>query len=177
METQTIQEKEITLADHQAKAIDSQKRFIALIGGTGGGKTFTGPMWLYQEIEKHPDDHFLVIAPTYKMLIRATVPTMIEIFRGTHAEGEYKASIGQYVLPTGGTIWFGSADRPETLEGGQYRAAWLDEAGQMKRQVWIVIQARLGLKQGRAFITTTPYAVNWLYTEFYKKWLAGDTSD
>lgn len=175
MQTQTEQTKNIELFPHQAKAISSHKRFIALIGGTGGGKTYTGPMWLYQEISKFPKEQFFIIAPTYKMLIRATAPTLVEIFRGTQAEGEYKPSLGQYILPTGGVIWFGSADRPETLEAGQYKAAWLDEAGQMKYQVWVVIQARLGQKLGRALLTTTPYAMNWLYLEFYKRFIANDS--
>lgn len=108
------------------------------------------------------------------MLVRATVPMLIEAFRGTLAEGEYKQSKNQYLLPDGGVIWIGSADRPETLEGGQIRAAWLDEAGQMKYQAWVVIQARLGLKMGRVLLTTTPYAMNWLYTEFYKRYMEND---
>lgn len=136
--------------------------------------TYTGPMWMYQELEKYPTDEFLVIAPTYKMLTRATVPTMVEIFRDTTAEGILKQSHGVYITPQGGKIWLGSADRPESLEAGQYRGAWMDEAGQMKYQAWYVVQARLGVKQGRALMTTTPYAVNWLYYEVYKRWLDGD---
>ena len=175
MQTQTQERaKEIRLFPHQAKALRGTKRFTALIGGTGGGKTFTGPVWLYQEISRYPGDQFFVIAPTYKMLTRATVPMLIETFRGTQAEGEYKLSLGQYILPSGGIIWFGSADNPETLEAGQYKAAWLDEAGQMKYQVWVVIQARLGQKLGKALLTTTPYAMNWLYSEFYKRYKEND---
>lgn len=166
--------KEITLHKYQTKALVSKSRFIALIAGTGGGKTFTGPVWLIREIKRHPKGNFLVVAPTYKMLTRATIPTLVECFRGTVLEGEYKPSLGQYLLPCGGIIWFASADRPETMEGGQYVAAWLDEAGQMKLGAWIVIQARLGQKMGRCLITTTPYAINWLYHEFYKRWQSGD---
>lgn len=172
--TQRIEAKEITLHYYQTKALRSMARFIALIAGTGGGKTFFGPIWLYKEVSEYPTDQYFVIAPTYKMLMRATVPMLIELFRGTDAEGEFNQSKGLYLLPQGGLIWFGSADRPETLEAGQYRAAWLDEAGQMKYMVWVVIQARLGLKQGRALITTTPYAMNWLYKEFYKRWVDDD---
>jgi len=166
--------KEIKLHPYQSKAIRSTKRFVALIAGTGGGKTFFGPWWLAVEIKKYPRDQFFVVAPTYKMLSRATAPELINAYKGTDLEGKYKESKGQYLLPTGGVIWFGSADRPETLEAGQYRAAWLDEAGQMKFQTWVVIQARLGKKMGRCLLTTTPYALNWLYREFYKRWQEGD---
>lgn len=166
--------KGYTLHYYQGKACQSESRFVALIAGTGGGKTYTGPFWMYERINENPKDNFWIIAPTYRMLIRATIPTLTDIFRGTVYQGELLLSQGQYRLPTGGTIWLGSADRPESLEGGQARAAWLDEAGQMKKQVWVVIQARLGMHQGRCLITTTPYAVNWLYHDFYKRWLEGD---
>lgn len=174
LQRQLSESKQIRLHRYQSMALQLQNRFVALIAGTGGGKTYAGPMWLYREIDKHPKDNFWVVAPTYRMLSRATVPTLVEIFRGTTYQGELLLSQGQYRLPTGGMIWLGSADRPEGLEGGQARAAWLDEAGQMKRHVWIVMQARLGMLQGRVFITTTPYAVNWLYSDFYKLWVDGD---
>lgn len=177
MELMTItgsKPKAITCHYYQTKALESKARFVALIAGTGGGKTYTGPMWLYRELEKYPTEEFLVIAPTYKMLTRATVPTMIDIFRDTPAQGLLKQSAGVYITPQGAKIWLGSADRPESLEAGQYRGAWIDEAGQIKFQAWYVVQARLGVKEGRALITTTPYAVNWLYYEFYKRWLGGD---
>lgn len=166
--------KRVSLHQHQQTALKSDKRFIGIIAGTGGGKTFFGPIWLSKEIAKYPGDQFFVIAPTYKMLTRATVPMLIGCYRGTTLEGEYKETKGQYILPDGGIIWFGSADRPETLESGQYRAVWIDEAGQMKFQVWIVMQARLGVKMGRCLITTTPYSLNWLKTEFYDRWKGGD---
>lgn len=166
--------KELRLHHHQSLAMESTSRFVLLLAGTGGGKTWFGGPWLANEISKYPGEQWFIVAPTYKMLMRATVPTFTECFNGTTLEGELKQSLGKYVLPDGGTIWLGSADRPETLEAGQYRGAWLDEAGQMKFQTWVVIQARLGQKQGRCLLTTTPYAVNWLYHEFYKRWMAGD---
>jgi len=174
MQTQRARYKEIHLYAHQAAALGSRSRFIGLIGGTGGGKTFTGPWWLFSEIEKYPRDEFIVVAPTYKLLTRTTVPTLRDAYRSTDLEGEYKPSYNVYLLPTGGKIWFGTADRPESLEAGQYRAAWLDEAGQMKYMAWVAIQARLGMKEGRALLTTTPYGLNWLYHEFYLHWKKGD---
>ena len=155
-------------------ALLSHKRFVGLIGGTGGGKTFFGPVWLSCEIAEAPQDEYLVVAPTYKLLTRATLPALQDTFRGTHLQGELLVSKGLYVLPQGGKVWLGTADRPESLEGGQYRAAWLDEAGQMKYMSWVAIQARLGLKRGRCLITTTPYGMNWLYKHFYQLWRKGN---
>lgn len=165
---------EVTLHEHQGRALRSTKRFVAMIAGTGGGKTFFGPIWLAQEIQKYPKESFLVIAPTYKMLSRATIPMLQACFRGVQGlQGELKESKGLYALPGGGIIYFGSADRPETLEGVHVKACWMDEAGQMKYMAWIVTQARVGRKLGRVLITTTPYAINWLYYDFYKIWEEG----
>lgn len=166
--------KTIELFPHQEKAFLSRKRYIGLIGGTGGGKTFFGPVWLSCEIAEAPQDEYIVVAPTYKLMTRATLPALQETFRGTHLQGELLASKGLYVLPQGGKVWLGTADRPESLEGGQYRAAWGDEAGQYKYMSWVAIQARLGLKRGRCLLTTTPYGMNWLYKHFYQLWRKGN---
>lgn len=166
--------KTIELHPGQSAAIVSKARFIAVIAGSGGGKTFTGPYWLYKEIASHPGENWMVIAPTYKILSRATTPALVDAFRGTDAEGKHLESKFQYLLPDGGIIYLCTAEKPQYLEGGQISGAWLDEAGQMKRWAWIVIQARLAVKQGRALITTTPYGQNWLYREFYQRWKNGD---
>jgi PBSX family phage terminase large subunit len=100
------------------------------------------------------------------------VPTLVDTFRNTQFQGEAKQD--WYDLPGGGKIWFCSADRPESLEGGQYKAAWIDEGGQISDKAWVAIQARLGRHQGRCLITTTPYTRNWLYSDFYQRYLQND---
>ncbi len=162
------------LHDAQTDIIESNRRFIAGIAGTGGGKTAIGPVWLMDRIAEHPRGMWLVIAPTYPIMARATAPTLVTAFADTKLEGWYIPSRNQYRLPDGGKIWFVSADRPQGLEGGQFNGVWIDEAGQISYDAWVAIQARVGQKQGRALLTTTPYGLNWLYKKFYKPFLAGD---
>lgn len=166
--------KKITLHKYQSMAFESKARFVCLSAGTGGGKTFMGPPWLCNEISKHPGDTWLILAPTYKILSRATMPTWIEFVRGTQYEGEYIEGRNVYNLPDGGTIFCMSTDNWKGIEGGQYQGAWLDEAGQMSHMAWIAVQARLGLKQGRCLFTTTPYANNWLNSEVVIRAKSGD---
>ncbi len=166
--------KRITLHDGQTAIFKADARFKALIAGTGGGKTFIGPYWLAKQIQRNPQGLFGVGAPTYKMLNRVTAPELVKAFKGTTMEGEYKPSIGEYQLPTGGVIYLFSTDNPDHVEGGQYDAIWLDEAGQMKRWIWIVVQARLGFKQGDLLLTTTPYGLNWLHTDIFVPARRGD---
>jgi hypothetical protein len=125
----------------------------------------------------HSKEDYLVVAPTYGLLQRVTFPTfmgfMESVLPGISAN--YKAMERTLTLPTGGHVFFGSADRPITLEGVHVRAIWLDEAGQMKREAWEVCQRRIGHKRGRILITTTPYNMGWLKLEVYDRYKAGDT--
>jgi len=163
----------------QMDVYNSNTRFTAAIAGTGGGKTVLGPIWIIkkiQEIRKFSAKPILgmVVAPTYKVLQRATVPCLIDTFKGTALEGIYKEARNLYVLPDGGRIWCQGADNPGGLEGGQFDFVWLDEGGQVKYTVWIALQGRTGAKQAPILITTTPYGKNWLFTEFFQKWKLGD---
>lgn len=166
---------EVELHDYQAKAFESEARFIGLIAGTGGGKTFFGPIWLLREVRNYPTDSFFVIAPTFPLFNRTTLPEFRRRFDYEPGiRGEYKEQKKEYRLGSGGVVYFGSADRPDSLEGGQVRACWTDEAGQIKLASWEAIQRRLGVKMGRCLLTTTPYSLNWLKTEFYDRWKKGD---
>lgn len=167
--------KDVKLHSGQTPLFLTDARFCALIAGTGGGKTWVGPWWLMREILKYPGKELFGIgAPTHRILTRITIPALIEAFEGTDLQGVWKRTSSEYQLPTGGVIYLCSTDNPDHIEGGQYRAWWLDEAGQMRRWTWTVIQARLGYYMGRCLMTTTPYSLNWLYSEVYKLAQAGD---
>lgn len=167
-------EKHFPLHLGQQDVLCNQRRFKAAIAGTGGGKTAIGPIWMMQQIERVPGGMWLVVAPTYKIMARATAPMLVKTFAGTYYEGVFTESRGLYKLPDGGIIWLLSADNPGGLEGGQFDGAWIDEGGQLKLDSWVAIQGRLGQKESPALITTTPYKMNWLYHDFYKRYLQGD---
>lgn len=177
----------------QVEILGANNRFIAAIAGTGGGKTVLGPIWCSKHIQRvqKTGKRFLgmIVAPTYKVLARATVPTLIDTFRNTSLEGVYKEQKNLYDIPDkkvidvetgeetvipGGLIWCQGADNPGGLEGGQFDFIWADEGGQLKLMVWVAIQGRTGHKQSPILITTTPYTKNWLFSQFYKAHLNGD---
>jgi len=164
---------QIQLHPGQSRVWKSDARFVAMLAGTGGGKSWFGPVWLYREMRKYPKDGFLAVSPTYPMFQRIILPRTKE-FLDTVTGGEYRAGERTYYLPTGGKVFFGSADNPFSLEGVHVRAAWLDEAGQMRREAWDVALRRIGFHKGRALLTTTLYNLGWLKTEIYDRWKAGD---
>lgn len=165
---------EVKLHKYQMAVIQSTKRFVAFLGGTGSGKTYVEGIFLAQEIQKFPKDYFFVIAPTSKILQRAALPALINHYKGTYLEGEYKESKMQYLLPTGGVIYFGSADNPDSLDGPHVRSLVMDEASLMHRMAWTVSQARVGKNLGRILIASTPRNFGWLYRDVYKRYLDGD---
>ncbi|GAH78737.1 unnamed protein product, partial [marine sediment metagenome] len=87
---------------------------------------------------------------------------------------DYKKQDAVLFLGTGGKIYLRSTENPLSLEGIQARAGWADEAGQMKKWAWIVMQARVGFRRGRLLFTTTPYSMNWLYKDIVKPFEEGD---
>lgn len=161
--------------EYQSKILQSDARFVAAVAGWAAGKSLTIPYWLYNEIyEDDGEGPYLVAAPTHKILTRATVPEIVKAFKGTDLEGTYKEQKKQYVLPTGGIVYCCSTDKPNLLEGRQFKCAALDEAGQMSRKVWEVLQGRLAFYQGRCLLVSSPYAVNWFYHEVYSQWEEGN---
>ena len=115
----------------------------------------------------------MVVAPTYGLLQRVTLPAALRVLK-LFVGGDYRAIERTFYLRTGGHVYFGSADKPLSLEGVHVYAAWLDEAGQMKREAWDVALRRAGLYEAPVLLTTTPYNLGWLKLEVYDKWAEGD---
>jgi len=164
----------IDLHPGQTRAMLSEARFVAMICGTGGGKTWFGPYWAMNEIAKRPGGRAMIVSPTFDMLSRESRAEWLKAVTNTDFEGNMKLSENHYITPDGTDIFFRSADKPNSLEGGQFDWVWLDEAGQYKVGAWIAIQARVGMKLGRVLFTTTPYAQNWLKKEVEDRWKKGD---
>jgi hypothetical protein len=138
---------------------------------------------MYREIESHQDDpldaqEYLVFAPTYKILKRATLPRYLRFFH-TLKLGEFKRADLVYILRNGAKVFFASCDNPESIEGVHARAAHGDEIGQdsVSLTVWETVQRRLGLYEGRFLGTTTPYNLGWLKKAVVDLWRAGRLPD
>ncbi len=165
-----------TLHKHQDKVIGSTRRFILALSGVQGGKTVCGAIWLltqiYEAYKKGERGDWLIAAPTEKILQQSTLVKFKDFIPSDW--GVWREQKKCFELSWGDRIFVRSTENPEHLEGMTIKGAWLDEAGQMKSQVWIYIQARVAIHQGRVLMTTTPYAMNWLYREIMKRARDGD---
>jgi phage terminase large subunit len=154
----------------QWEAWTARERFVAVIAGSGGGKTSMGAAWMLREMAERPGE-YLAISPTYPMLTRVLTPALMEIasqYGAQHHKAESRITLRDSVL------YLVSADSPERAEGVHASGAWLDEAGQMSGLMWEVIRRRVAHHRGRVLLTTTPYALNWLKFEVFDRWQAGD---
>lgn len=172
----------------QRRAWRSDKRVVAIISGTQGGKTSFGPLWLHREIQKRGPGDYMVIAPTYKLMRLKAMPEFRRHFEQRLQLGEYHAGESTFNVTADGDeklfgqrqeertrVMFGHATDPESLEAATAKAIWADEAGQNKFKLgsYEALMRRLALHRGRMLITTTPYNFGWLKTKIYDPWRAG----
>lgn len=161
---------------HQKKALNLKNRFILVIAGIQGGKSEVGAKWIRREIIKHWNDEgdYLVAAPTYKILSQSTLPKFLDEMK-IFKRGKFSKQDMVYKLKNGKNVFLRSTEDPSTLEAMTLRSAWLDETGNMKKQVWINIQGRTAVVQGRVMMTTTPYPNYWwLVSEIIERWKDND---
>jgi hypothetical protein len=169
--------------------LDPRVRVVLLLGAKQTGKT-EGAAWamLYQ-ILSCPYDEFLILAPTYKKLDDATMKKFLELCEMipglivTNATpGAKKRSSEQrarLVMANGSVVYYRSADKLSGLEGMTLRAAWVDEAQYIDREIVEEIRFnRLRIKNGMLYLTAALLKQElWQdhYLEEYRqKALAGD---
>lgn len=174
----------------QQRAWDSARRFIGVIAGTQGGKSEFGPLWLWREIRDRGPGDYLAVAPMYPLMMKKQLPAFLRWFLTLNKLGKFTggtANVFRFsadgerrmwgaVQDTPTQVFFGHAQDPDSLEAATAKGAWLDEAGQNKFRgaSWEAIQRRLAINRGRALISTTPYNLGWLKTQFFDRWKAGD---
>jgi hypothetical protein len=163
----------------QLRAWDSQKRFIFILSGTQSGKTEFAVHWLYREILNCGDGDYIVASPSFPLQQKKVLPAYLDIFDTTLKLGEYKISDRIFYANRKGLnskIFFGSADKPDSLESATAKAAHIDEVGQKSFRLssWEAILRRLSIHQGRVLGTTTLYNLGWLKNEVYERWEKGD---
>lgn len=195
--------RQLKFAPHsgQIQALDSGRRFVAVLSGTQAGKTALGPFWLHREIYGWPgfsgqggrgSGDYLAVTASYDLFKLKMLPAILDLFQRRTRLGRYWAgdrvmelrphrgvpfTANQASDPMWGRIILRSAESPGGLESSTAKAAWLDEAGlpSFTGETWRAVLSRLSLNLGRSLITTTLYNFGWLKTEFYDRWQAGDS--
>lgn len=149
----------------QEKAILSRARINISATGIQWGKTTDGAWWLKLLIHElsDPKNTFIIGAPSYKILHQSTLPPFLSIMEGL---GEYHRGDEVLSVDGGGKIFFRSLDNPDSIVGlTNVRGIWIDEAGLLSLYAWENVQGRASFKDCPIKITTSPYAMNWLWKD------------
>src|SRR3989344_3921795 len=161
-------EQIVEFFDKQYEAFTFATQCGAAVAGVQSGKTFLGAHWAGNKIQQFPDKNGIICAPTYKILQHATLPKFFSIF--PQLRKYFKEQKGEIVLPTGGVVYVRTMDNPLGAEGITAHWWWYDEGGQGTRLAFTVLRSRVSMTGGQGLITTTPYNLGALYTEFYIPW-------
>jgi PBSX family phage terminase large subunit len=153
---------EINLHKYQTRAFLSKKRIVVCSAGIQSGKTTQGAIMMRAVAARYTaqTDNFIIVAPTYKILSQATLPTFFHYAKGL---GVYKKVDSEFKIFGGGTIFIRTATDPNSIEGiPNVRYIWADEAGMMSRHFFEQVMGRAAVREANIICTTTPYALNWL---------------
>ena len=147
---------------------DPSIKIVLCATGIQWGKTTVGAMWLKMQCHRFTseDDNFIVTSPTYPILMQSTLPPLLKAMEGLgkfHADGMY------FKLYHGGTIWFRTGTKPDSIVGmTNVRAILGDEAGLYSLYFWENIQGRAAFRDAPIFLVTSPYSLNWVWKEIIK---------
>jgi PBSX family phage terminase large subunit len=159
-------------SEMQDRCIFSEKPIVIMACGIQSGKTLSGAMRTKMAMHKYrdPKDNFIIAAPTYKVMQQATLPEFLHLMRGY---GEYSKGDAVFKMNNGGTCYMRTASDCDSVIGiTNVRHIHGDEAGLYPLYFHENLQARASFRQAPICYTTSPYSLNWLYTDYIKKIMA-----
>jgi len=157
-------------SEKQERAIFADKRILLCGTGIQFGKTTIGAIRMKMAMHRYiaSDDNFLITAPTFKIMEQSTLPAF-KRFMGPLWEKGYSAQKAEFKMPGGGTCYLRTSTDPDSVVGiTNVRHIWCDEAGKYGLYFWENIQSRASLKRCPIDLTTSPYALNWIFKEIIR---------
>jgi hypothetical protein len=154
----------------------AKQREIAVVAGQGSGKTSLIPVWIAMDMVDRKWGEYLLTEPTFDMVERIMIPTVIDFFKGTELEGEWISKKHRIYGNEFGRIYFSSTDNPEHIQGSHVHRAVMDEAGQSPYIAYQMVKNRTNLYNGQLLLMSNPYRKgdSWLYTDFKRRFDEGD---
>lgn len=152
------------LAPYQKAIIESKARFTITEASTKSGKTFSHILWLFELSHSPPKigANYWWIAPVYSQA-KVVFNRVRRMVAASHA---YKINESELYIqnPSGGTIWFKSAEKPDNLYGEDVYGAVFDEFTRGREEAWIALRTTLTATQAPCkFIGNVKGKKNWGY--------------
>lgn len=161
----------------QLQLILSDSPITLAATGTQWGKSQAGSLWLKRQIHtfKDANSNFILAAPSYKILQQSALPYFLGCM---HGMGEYNKTDAVYHLSKNRHVYIRTETDPDSIVGiPNVKAGWLDEAGKLRLYFWENYQARAAVKGALTLLTTSPYALNWIYRGIIKPKREGGRED
>lgn len=155
-------------SEKQERAIFSPAKIVLAGTGIQWGKTRVGAVRMKIAMHTYVDseDAFLIVAPSYKILQQSTLPAFLAIMEGC---GTYSKADACYTTAWGTKCYMRTATDPDSVVGiTNVRHVWGDEAGKFGLYFWENLQARAAFKDCPITLTTSPYALNWIFKEIIR---------
>jgi len=161
----------------QEVALFTKKPILLLGCGTQYGKTTVGALRMKIKTHEftHKEDAFLITSPTYKTMTQSTLPPFLKVMAGS---GVHDKKNDTYKLHDGRIVYLRTETDPDSIVGiTNIKHIWGDEAGKYRLYFWENMQARADFCGCGIDLTTSPYALNWVWRELIKPFRQGKRPD
>lgn len=147
----------------QAKAIYDPARYSIIEASTKAGKTMGCSVWIVELAwTSKPNRNYWWVAPVSTQANIAFDRIRLGLAK---AKGMEVNKSERFIrCPSGGVIWFKSADKPDSLYGDDVYAAVIDEASRCKEDAWVAVRSTLTATRGKLrVIGNVKGRKNWAY--------------
>lgn len=153
--------------------LNSDAKFhVCSVGRQMGKSLMAMNLCLYWAIN-HKGSKILWVSPVYSQSTRV-LKELISAIGDTDIVKKANLSSNEIEFHTGSSISFRSAERYDSIRGGTYDWAVLDEASFMKDDAWReAIRPTLSVRGKKVLFISTPKGKNWFY-ELYQLGLSED---
>ena len=153
-------------------AINKLFRYVAMVCGIRGGKTYAGAREAGQQAWNSPlgpPAAYCIVAPTYNMLDRTTWVEFEIAMRPLILTNNTSKKI--IVLRNGKLVYGFSAEDPDRIRNVTASGVWIDEGRECKnfRNLWKVVLGRVLSTDGKIIVTTSPNSYDDIYEIFVEK--------
>lgn len=160
---QKILYKRPWLYPKQENAVFSDARYSVIEASTKSGKTVACIVWLFEKALLGEDgQNFWWVAPIYKQANIAFRRMVKSVPRNLIRYNLNDLRID--IVPSGTSIWFMSAENPDSLYGEDVYACVIDEATRCKEESWFAVRSTLTATRGPIrIIGNVKGKANWAY--------------
>lgn len=168
---------------------DSVTTDILYGGSKGSGKSFLGCSLIAGDALTYPGTFYFIARKTASDLVRYTIPSLYEVFDIWGIGSRYYHFNGQYnffEFHNGSRIYLIDAKYMPTdplyerFGSMQMTRGWIEEGGEFTREAKSNLQASIGRWKNDTYnlapklLTTCNPSNNFLFTDYYKPWKAGE---